>query len=122
MPEIVEIKCGADKYGTDCSKGYEPVACLEDLLHLIDRHMGKDFCRCLEEMLSEKYAEDAERIALEEEMSRELDQIRDYYHSVLCDLRELSEELAGLIQSARLDRRKISTVAGAIGKKTWEEL
>ncbi len=117
MPEIVEIKCGADS-----SKGYEPVVSLEDLLYLIDRHMGREFCKCLEEMLSEKYAEDSERIALEEQMSRELDQIRDYYHSVLCDLRELSEELAGLIQAARLDRRKISTVAGEIGRKTWEEL
>ncbi len=90
----------------------------EDLLQIIGMYMGNETRKCLEEMISEKYAETIEL----EQYEREVEEIREYYTGILRDLRELSEELAELITEVRLDRRKISGVAGEIGRITWEHI
>ncbi len=95
---------------------------LEDLFQLIGLHMGDETRKCLEEMISERYVEVMELETELEQQEREIEEIREYYTGILRDLRELSEELADLITKTRLDRKKISGVAGEIGRITWEHL
>ena len=78
------------------------VFCLKDMMELIDQHMGPDF--------------------LTREHRTELDEIREHYHNVIRDIRDQSEEMAGLIREKRLNRNAISKCAGKIGTLTWREL
>lgn len=107
MPHTIEVK--------DC--GYETALGLRDMMRLIDDRMGPEFRSALEEMISEEHSDE-----MEEDHQRELDQIRDYYHGVILELREESEQLAELIRAPRLDRKKISSAAGRIGIITRREL
>lgn len=102
--------------------GTETVFSLEDLMELVDEHLGMDARRALEEMLSDTYADEQEWEAIEEEHKKELDEIREHYHSVILELREQSEILANLISAELLDRGAISNCAGKIGTITWREL
>ena len=95
---------------------------LKDLMELIDQHMGMEFRTILEEPLSETYASEYEWAEIEREHRSELDEIREHYHNVIRDIRDQSEELAGLIREKRLNRNAISRCAGKIGTLTWREL
>lgn len=98
------------------------VFCMKDMMELIDEHMGADFRTAFQEMLSEIYASESEWASIEREHHKELDEIREHYHNVIRDIRDQSEELAGLIREKRLDRSAISRCAGKIGIITWREL
>ncbi len=95
---------------------------LKDLFQLIEEHMGDETRKCLEEMITERYTEAMELESELDRQEREIEGIREYYTGVLRDLRELSEEMAGLITETRLDRKKISRAAGEIGRITWEHI
>lgn len=112
MPHVIEMKNGTK----------ETVFGLHDIYDLIDQHAGYELRQVLEEMLSETYCPEEEYEVIEREHQRELDEIREHYHHVCEDLRDASEELANLIRAERLDRKRISNVAGRIGKVTWREL
>ena len=112
MAHVIGIKGG----------GYATIFSLEDLLGLVETHMGTEVCDTFGEMLSDKYADDAEWETIEAEHRRELDEIRGHYHNVILSLRNESEQLAELIRAPRLDRKKISSLAGRIGIITWREL
>lgn len=95
---------------------------LDDAFDLIEQYAGNELRQVLEELLSETYCPEVAYEEIEREHQKELDEIREHYHHVCEDLRDASEELANLIRAERLDRKKISNVAGRIGKVTWREL
>lgn len=111
MAQVIEVKGKA-----------AVVLGLKDLMELIDQHMGMEFRTAMEEMLSETYASEYEWAKIEREHRSELDEIREHYHNVIRDIRDQSEELAGLIREKSLNRNAISKCAGKIGTLTWREL
>ncbi len=94
--------------------GTEIVNNLEDFLRLMEEHMGVEARQCLGELIFERY--------IVHPYEREIEELREHYTGILRDLRELSEEMANLIQAKTLNRKKISSVAGEIGRITWENL
>ena len=111
MAQVIEVKGKA-----------AVVLGLKGLMELIDQHMGMEFQTALEETLSETYASEYEWAEIEREHRTELDEIREHYHNVIRDIRDQSEELAGLIREKHLNRTAISKCAGKIGTLTWREL
>ena len=111
MAQVIEVKGKA-----------AVVLGLKDLMELIDQHMGMVFRTALEETLSETYASEYEWAQIEREHRSELDEIREHYHNVIRDIRDQSEEMAGLIREKSLNRSAISKCAGKIGTLTWREL
>ena len=95
---------------------------IKDMMELIDQHMGAEFRTALQEMLSETYAKESEWAVIEEEHKKELEEIREYYHGVIVDIRDQAEMLSELIRAQRLNRSAISSCAGRIGTITWREL
>ena len=90
---------------------------LRDLEDLIDAYIGEDAKKWLTEYISDIKAVAREDASIEEGEIRE--QVAESYTGVLRELRELSEELATEIRQPRLDRRRISNIAGSIGKITY---
>lgn len=86
-----------------------------DMYDLMDRYMGEDAAKWWREYLHEHYMGDNERAKVEDDMYKTLEITRERYRNVLLDLEEDAEELARQIREPKLDRRKISTLAGRIG-------
>lgn len=63
-----------------------------------------------------------ERAKVERDTCAYVEKVQEEYTNILRDLRELSEELAVEIVQPRLDRSKISIIAGKIGKETYRHL
>lgn len=95
----------------------ETVFDLEDLLRLVDTHMGDETRRLLEELTAPP-ADNSEYI---EELEQENRELRAHHHAVMRELRTLSETEARLIQEREIDRQALSTVVGKIGTITWRE-
>lgn len=92
----------------------EYVSDLCDFAELIDKHMGLDARRWLDDLLEEtRYSE---------ELEKEIEHQEEYYKGVMKSIRTHSEKLAELIRAKELDRREISNTAGAIGVITWREI
>ena len=108
MANVIQLKSGR------C----ETVFDLEDLLRLIEEHMG-DETRCLLEELTAPPDDNTEYIEQLEQENREL---REHHRAVMRELRTLSETEARLIQEREIDRQALSTVAGKIGTITWREI
>ena len=108
MANVIQLKSG------QC----ETIFDLEDLLQLIERHMGDEARRLLEELM-EPESDDAEYI---QQLEKENKELRDHHRAVMRELRSLSEQEAGLIQEREIDRKALSTVAGKIGTITWREI
>ena len=96
----------------------ETVFDLEDLLRLVDTHMGDETRRLLEELTAPP-ADNSEYI---EELEQENRELRAHHHAVMRELRTLSETEARLIQEREIDRQALSTVVGKIGTITWREI
>ena len=108
MPSVIQLKSGKT----------ETVFDLEDLLRLVEQHMGDDTRRLLEELTSPE-DDAAEYIA---DLEKENQRLRDHHHKVMTELRSLSETEARLIQEKEIDRKALSTVVGKIGTITWREV
>ena len=108
MPSVIQLKSGKT----------ETVFDLEDLLRLVEQHMGDDTRRLLEELTSPE-DDAAEYIA---DLETENQRLRDHHHEVMTELRFLSESEARLIQEKEIDRKTLSTVVGKIGTNTWREV
>ena len=108
MPSVVQLKSGKT----------ETVFDLEDLLRLVEQHMGDDTRRLLEELTASE-DDAAEYIA---DLEKENQRLRDHHHGVMTELRSLSESEARLIQEKEIDRKALSTVVGKIGTITWREV
>ena len=89
-----------------------------DALVLIDCYMGMEMRRWLENWMSEG-DDDAAYI---EYLEKECDRLRAHHKEVMGELRKQSETIAGLIREKDIDRRALSTAAGAIGCTTWREM
>lgn len=108
MANVIRLKSGET----------ETVFDLNDLLYLVEEHMGSDTRHLLEDFTAPDY-DTAEYIdSLEKENKR----LRDHHHEVMEDLRAQSETIARLIQKPEIDRSALSTVAGIIGRTTWREI
>ena len=108
MANVIRLKSGET----------ETVFDLNDLLYLVEEHMGSDARRLLEDFTAPE-DDAAEYIdSLEKENKR----LRDHHHEVMEDLRAQSETIVRLIQKPEIDRSALSTVAGIIGKTTWREI
>ena len=108
VPSVIQLKSGQT----------ETVFDLEDMMYLVEQHMGSD-ARCLLEELASPEGDDADYIA---DLEKENQQLRDHHHEVMVELRKLSETEARLIQEKEIDRKALSTVAGKIGTITWREI
>ena len=89
-----------------------------DALDLIDSRMGMEMRRWLENWMSEG-DDDAAYI---EDLEKEAEGLRVHHKEVMAELRQQSETIAGLIREKEIDRRALSSAAGAIGSITWREL
>lgn len=89
-----------------------------DALDLIDSRMGMEMRRWLENWMSEG-DDDAAYI---EDLEKEAEGLRVHHKEVMAELRQQSEIIAGLIREKEIDRRALSSAAGAIGSITWREL
>ena len=108
MPNVIQLKSG------QC----ETVFDLEDLLYLVEKHMGDETRRLLEELTAPE-EDDAEYI---EHLEKENQKLREHHREVMQTLRVQSETIARLIREPEIDRKKLSTTAGVIGKITWREI
>ena len=108
MANVIQLKSGQ----------IETVFDLEDLLRLVEEHMGDETRRLLEELTAPE-DDDAEYIA---DLEKEIQKLRDHHHEVMTELRSLSETEARLIQEKEIDRKALSTIAGKIGTITWREI
>ena len=107
MANVIQLKSGR------C----ETVFDLEDLLRLIEEHMGDETRRLLVELTAPP-DNNTEYIEQLEQENREL---REHHHAVMRELRSLSEQETRLIQEREIDRRALSPVAGKIGTITWRK-
>ena len=110
MGQIIELKDGTE----------ETVMRLEDMLDLIEDHMGSDFRYALEDYYSEKYedTEELEQIIKENETVIEL--LGESHKKIMAELSDEVSKLSGLIQVKDLDRGAISNTLGAISGITWK--
>ena len=108
MPSVIQMKNGKT----------ETVFDLDDLLYLVEEHMGSDARRLLEDFT----APDDDAAEYIYSLEKENQRLRDHHHEVMEDLRAQSEVIARLIQEPEIDRSALSTVAGIIGKITWREI
>ena len=107
MANVIQLKSGK----------YETVFDLEDLLYLVEQHMGSDARRLLEDLTAPE--DDAAEYI--DSLEKEIQELRDHHKAVMRELRTLSETEARLIQEREIDRHALSTVAGKIGTITWRE-
>ena len=108
MPSVIKLKDGKT----------ETVFDLEDMLYLVEQHMGDEARHILEDLTAPP-EDQSEYI---DDLENENRQLRDHHRKVMKDLRAQSEAIARLIQEPEIDRTALSTVAGTIGKITWREI
>ena len=108
MANVIQLKSGQ----------IETVFDLEDLLRLVEEHMGDETRRLLEDFTAPP-EDQTEYIDYLETENR---QLRDHHHEVMMELRSLSETEARLIQEKDIDRKALSTAVGKIGTITWREI
>lgn len=89
-----------------------------DALELISTYMGCEIQRWLEDRLNG--GEDVESYI--EDLEKEADSLRAHHKEVMTELRQHSEAIAALIREKDIDRKALSTEAGAIGCITWREM
>ena len=89
-----------------------------DALELVDRCMGAEMRRWLENWMS-KGDDDTAYI---DDLEKEAEGLRARHKEVMAELRQQSETIAGLIREKEIDRKALSAAAGAIGRVTWREL
>ena len=108
MANVIRLKSGR------C----ETVFDLEDLLRLVEAHMGDETRRLLEDLT----APDDDAAEYIGSLEKEIQELREHHKTVMRELRTLSETEARLIQEREIDRQALSTVAGKIGTITWREI
>ena len=108
MPSVIQLKSGQT----------ETVFDLEGLLYLVEKHMGDEARRLLEDF-TEPDDDAAEYI---DSLEKENQRLRNHHREVMQALRAQSETIARLIREPEIDRKTLSTTAGVIGKITWREI
>jgi hypothetical protein len=89
-----------------------------DALDLIGARMGWD----MREWWEDRLADDDDAGDYIEYLEKECDRLRGHHKEVMAELRKQSETIAGLIREKDIDRRALSSAAGAIGCITWREM
>lgn len=96
----------------------EPIFDERDFMDLVERYMGSDARRWLEDWLGEN-DDVADYI---DDLEKEADGLRAQHREVMTELRTHSETIARLIREKDIDRRALSAAAGNIGCITWREV
>jgi len=96
----------------------EIISDLEDFYDLVDRHLGLEARRWLEDRLTDS----EEAWAYVDDLEKTISGTKDHYKDVLKSIRKHSENLGKLICEKDPDRREISNTVGAIGVITWKEI
>jgi translation elongation factor EF-4 len=94
----------------------------EDLLDLIETHMGQEMKEAVVEWMNEidlQHADDEECI---HELNELISEDHAHYKEVLGKIEEESNKLTDLIVAKELDRRAISNTAGAISMLVNKEV
>ena len=95
---------------------------LEDVLEEIDTYMGYEVRQYIEEWKADVDEEcEADRYD-RAEAEKELEQVKDHNHAVLCDLREETDVIEDLLEAERLDRKKIQRTVRNISQMLYREL
>ena len=89
----------------------------QDFMELVERYMGSDARRWLEDWLGNN-DDVADYI---DDLEKETDSLRAHHREVMTELRTHSETIANLIRGKEIDRKALSTAAGNIGCITWRE-
>ena len=108
MPSVIQLKSGQT----------ETVFDLEDMLYLVEKHMGDEARRLLEDFTALE-EDDPDALA---DLEAEYKRYRDHHHEVMQELRDLSETEARLIREPEINRKALSSIAGKIGTITWREI
>ena len=112
MPHVIELKDG---------RLITPFS-LEDVLREIDSAMGYEVRQYIEEWKAD-VDDDREADRYDRaEAEKELEQVKDHNHSVLCDIREEIDALNDLISAERMDRKKIQRAVRNISQMLYREL
>ena len=112
MPHVIELKEG---------RLITPFS-LEDVLREIDSAMGYEVRQYIEEWKAD-VDDDREADRYDRaEAEKELEQVKDHNHSVLCDIREEIDALNDLISAERMDRKKIQRAVRNISQMLYREL
>ena len=89
-----------------------------DFMELVDRYMGFEARRWLEEQLDGKDG----NAGYIEDLEKEADELIAHHKEVMEELRKQSETIAGLVREKDIDRKALSAAAGTIGCVTWREV
>jgi len=87
-----------------------------DFMELLDKYMGFEARRWLEEWLREN--SDTDCI---EALEKEMDKLIEHHKETMEELRNQSETIASLVREKDIDRKALSAAAGTIGCITWKE-
>ena len=88
-----------------------------DFMDVLERYMGPDARRWLEDWLGNN-DDVADYI---DDLEKEADGLRAHHREVMTELRTHSETITKLIRGKEIDRKALSAAAGIIGCITWRE-
>ena len=94
----------------------------EDLLDLIETHMGLEMKEAVVEWINEMELEHVDDDECIHELNEMISEDHKHYKETMEKIHEVSEKLNGLISEKELDRRAISNTVGAISALAYKEV
>lgn len=95
---------------------------IDDLLEEVERHMGSEARRYIEDW-KDAVEEEREYDAFDrEEAEKEMEQVQDHNRAVLVDLKLEAEALDELLDADRMNRKSLREVARRMGRMINQEL
>lgn len=95
---------------------------MDDFLELVDKHMGYEARVFIEEWKSDVEEDRAADVYDRMEAEKELEQVKDHQHSLLCNIREEIEAVDEMLLEDRLNRKKLQIAVKCIWQMINREL
>lgn len=95
---------------------------MDDFLELVDKHMGYEARVFIEEWKSDIEEDRAADVYDRTEAEKELEQVKDHQHSLLCNIREEIEGVDEMLLADRLNRKKLQIAVKCIWQMINREL
>lgn len=112
MPHLMELKDGTR---------FTPL-CFRDVMDVVEEHLGEEVRTYIEEEYTDLDELEDEIEILEKDREEDLERQGDHYRAVLCDIWELAETLADLLDADRMDRKKLRKATDEIWSRANQEL
>lgn len=112
MGAIIKLKDGS----------LETVLSGEDLIRLIDKHMGQEMKEAVVEWMNELDLEHADDEECIHELNELISEDHKRYKETMEQIRTEAEKLSSLISEKEMDRRAISNIVGAISVLAHKEV